>query len=147
MSEQAETPEAEEPQKRKTPISRIILFSILGVAIIVLLFDLYSRRQANAAFKQIEKYTAEYEMTLEDEDEREKVRDDRSVITMAKVQELVGKPPTQEADPEAPPIEEIYVWPGFWKHSLTVRYSPANEELGEPYIVGAELDHQFWFVQ
>ena len=147
MSEQAETPEAEEPQKSKTPISRIILFSVLGVAIIVLLFDLYSRNQANAAFKQLEKYTPEYELTLEDEEEKIQARIDRNAITMGIVQELVGKPPTQEADPEAPPIEEIYVWPGFWKHSLTVRYSPANEELGEPYIVGAELDHQFWFVQ
>ncbi|MCH7714204.1 MAG: hypothetical protein IIC99_11340 [Chloroflexi bacterium] len=87
------------------------------------------------------------EEVIRREAERAKVRYGRNVITITVVREMVGKKPSQAADPARPPLEDVYVWPGFWKHSLTVRYSPASADLGEPYIIAAEQDREFWFFQ
>lgn len=161
MSDASDAPQTDEPQKSKTPLSRIILFSILGVAIVVLLFDFYARQQVTVALDKVFKYTNEYELSLPDPlaagddqeefarraDARSEVRYDRNAITITKVREMVGKTPSQKADPDNAPLEDVFVWPGFWKHSLKVRYSPASEEVGEPYIIAAERDQKFWFVQ
>ena len=159
MSEQADqpdqpeepvVPQADEPQTRGSSSSRIALFVILGIAVIVLIFDLYSRNQASAAYEKLRVFTGEYERSRETEAEKEKVRYGRNAITMAKVKEMVGKDPDKAADPTVPPIIEKFTFPGFMNHVITVIYSPAGsgesgDEKPQPYIVGAELDHLFFW--
>ena len=155
MSEQADQPEqpvvpqADEPQSRRSSSSRFVLFAILGIFVVVLVFDLYSRWRAETAYDKLYLFTGEYERSFEDDADRAKVRYGRNDITMSVVKgdEYIGKDPDEAADPNQASIRETFTFYGCMKHVLIITYSQAapgdSDETPDPYFIDVELVHVF----
>ena len=108
------TAQSPPPTKRKVPLDRIVLFSVLIILIGVLVFDYSARRQAAAADQRLDDH-----MLTEEEDTGEA---ETGMLTQDAVHEILGRDPVETTE-NGPDIIEKYSWPGaFRSYTLHVVY-------------------------
>jgi len=116
MSEElpADSSSSVKPQNPLLWPVRIVLFALLGVAIVALVIDQLARNSANEAFAVLNKQLGP-DAELKD-------------VTRDQVRKLIGKEPAEDADPND--HCETYTWQGGLRaQKLYVQYQPSGEGL------------------
>ena len=108
VNDSPEQPAADTPTRPLLPLSRILLFALLGLMIAAWVVDHRARGDAQAAFDRLQK----------------ELGDEKHLATVSRdeVHKLVGRDPVDDGNPDD--VDEQFSWQGVpYKHSVYVMYT------------------------